>query len=77
MNGKKLFYPYFSESWVHYNDAHINLISLKDVLSSQAYILFYERVDKLNQNVDDDVTFNFKRSKKSVPKLKKVNSTKW
>lgn len=30
-------------TWLHCNDARVQLVSMEDVLTSQAYILFYTR----------------------------------
>ena len=84
-----LFFYSLTESWVHYNDAHITLCSLNDVLAAQAYILFYEMDSpdaQVEERVDDDVTFNYIPKKNKVPpvlqhncqpNLKRQKSTLW
>ena len=74
-------YFVFSDSWVHCNDAKLQIVTPETVMKAQAYILFYTRrkVDipdqhlavplnnKLFEKVDDEITFNFKNS--TVPRF--------
>ena len=69
-----------TDSWVHCNDAKLQVVRAEDVMKAQAYILFYTRrkVDIPDQHLavplnndmfqaDEDITFNFKDSK--IPKF--------
>lgn len=60
------------DSWVHCNDAKMEVCSLEEVRRSQAYILLYTQRAPPSpppQQDDDDpeVTFNFRNS--SIPKF--------
>lgn len=71
----------FTDSWMHCNDAKMQVVSVDEVMRAQAYILFYVRHkveipeaelavplnEKLFERVaDEDITFNFKNS--SIPR---------
>jgi len=72
-----------ADSWVHCNDAKMQLVSLDEVMKAQAYILFYTRGRKqeisdadlafpldnalFEKQADEEIIFNFKNS--SIPRF--------
>ena len=78
----KYFLLYFPASWVHCNDAKVEMCTIDDVTRSQVYILFYTKMTSpddvtitvqnspFEEPADEEITFNFKNS--SIPRFEEL-----
>ena len=78
---------FFTGSWVHCNDAKLEICSEREVMNCQAYILFYSlssqphsENDELasplltqQEVVDNEITFNYKNAAQNYANLKRVS----